>query len=172
MKDKKNSKDKIYFSSNKFEIIKKQKEKYHLYISVDKWFLQDKIYYKFDYVLENKHSDIIPDKKIKTNSPILSHLQIDNNLGEINIYHIPKIRPFEFSGNLNYKVVSTVIEVGLNEKVNILEKLFSDKKLYVKNNFTKEKLLIVNKKDTDGLDLLLSNMLDNLTIDDSQNNND
>ena len=164
------NKDKGFFSSNKNKIVNKSKKQYHLYVSVDKWFCNDKIYYKMDYVLDNKIADIIPNRKIKTNSTVLSHLQIDNMFGELNIYHVPKIRPFEFSANLQYKVVSTVLEVGLDEKVNLFEKLFNTKKLYIKNSSANKELYSINKKDIDELELYISNIIQGLTINDSQNN--
>ncbi len=160
---------KVYHSSNKNKIINIPKKQYHLYVSVDKWFSNGKIYYKMDYVLDNKIADIIPNRKIKTNSVILSHMQIDNMFGQLNIYHIPRIRPFEFSANLEYKIVSTVLEVGLDEKVNLFEKLFETKKLYIKNSSTKIELFSINKKDIDEFELSISNIMKNLTIDDRDN---
>ncbi len=47
---------KIYkkFNDNK-QLIKKSQAKleFHLYLSINKWFSNDKIYYKIDYVLDN-----------------------------------------------------------------------------------------------------------------------
>jgi hypothetical protein len=117
----------------KKKIIGKTKSEYFFYLSLDKWFQDDKIYYKIDYLLDNKVANIIPNKKINISQPILSNYKLENENQIVYIYMIPKIRPFEITNSLNYKVVSTMIESKIDEKINIFEKLFSNKKLLIKN---------------------------------------
>ncbi len=171
MKDKSNEK-KIYSSSNnKKQIVKNPKCEFHLYMSIDKWFSNDKIYYKIDYVLDNKVADIIPNKKIKTDSPMLNHFRINNDLGDLHIYQIPRIRPFEFSSSLKYKVVSTILQTEPNEKFNLFEKLFESKKFYIKNSISGPKIFDINKKELDSIEEIISNIFSNLTINCNQNDN-
>ncbi len=166
---------KIYkkFNDNK-QLIKKSQAKleFHLYLSINKWFSNDKIYYKIDYVLDNKIANLIPNKKINTNTIIYNKFKISNDIGELNIYQLPNIRPFEFTSNLNYKVVSTVLEVGINEKINIFEKLFTEKKLYIKNSINRIEEFILDVKNVESIDNLISNMFGVLTIYDSNNYDD
>lgn len=163
-KHKLNDKKRYKTSSNVKQLVKKSKLEFHLYLSVNKWFSNDKLYYKIDYVLDNKIGNVIPNKKINTNSIIYNKFKISNDLGELNIYQVPHIRPFEFSSSLDYKVVSTILEVGLDENVNLFEKLFTEKKLYIKNDSNTIEQFNLGTKEFESIDYIISNIFSNLSM--------
>lgn len=167
-----NDKKRYRIFHDKKQLVKKSRVKpeFHLYLSINKWFSNDKLYYKIDYVLDNKIANLIPNKKINTNSIIYNKFKICNDVGELNIYQVPQIRPFEFTSSLDYKVVSTVLEVGLDEKVNWFEKLFTEKKLYIKNDSNIIEQFNLGTKELESVDDIISNIFSSLSIHNCKNN--
>ncbi len=143
----------------------------YLYLSIDKWFHTDKIYYKIDYVMLGGEKNYLPNKKISSEQKIIyqARYELPNHI--LHLCYMTKIRPFEFTSSLDYKIVSNIIETGFDEKINLLEKFFSCKKLLVQNTDTLQpEKIILEKKQIDKIDIFLSDLVEKLTINDSDNN--
>ena len=62
---------------------------YHFYLSINKFFVKNKIYYQFYYyVLNNNQIDIIPNKKICPDNNIDSIYELTYKTSSIYIYNI------------------------------------------------------------------------------------
>ncbi len=141
------------YSNKSLSIIKLESnvKSYYLYLSINKFTINDKYNYKIDYVLNNSKIDLIPNNNIFNKSEISSvyTLKYDNN--KIYIYNVPNIQLFSYLDLFDYKVKTAIFEIEPND--NLFVKFFTEKKLYIKNNLIIEQVKIKNN---------IINELDNL----------
>ena len=137
-------------------------DSYHLYLSVNKFFVDNKIYYQFYYyVTNNIKFDIIPNKKILSNVNIDSIYELPYKSSNIYIYNISKIELFKTLDLLNLKIRISIIITDLDSKENIFIKFFNQKKIFINSNNLE--LVKFNKNDSndelDKLNKLFNNII-------------
>ncbi len=153
----KKSNNGILVKTSKNNIIKT----YYLYLSINRFVIDTKDFYKIDYVLNNNRIDLIPDKNIFNSNEIKSIYTITFNNNQIYVFNTPNIKLFSYLDLFDYKVKTTIIEIEPNES--LLKKFFNQKKLFIKNdNFQIEQVKIKNNLDIqleDLTDIFLEKLL-------------
>ena len=139
---------------------------YHFYLSINKFFVKNKIYYQFYYyVLNNNQIDIIPNKKICSDVNIDSIHELTYKTSNIHIYNISNTELFKKLDLINYKIRISIISVDLDSTENIFIKFFNEKKIFINENNLE--LVKFNKNNsTDELDKLdkLDELFNNIII--------
>jgi hypothetical protein len=136
---------------------------YHFYLSINKFFVKNKIYYQFYYyVLNNNQIDIIPNKKICPDNNIDSIHELTYKTSSIYIYNISNTELFKKLDLMNCKIRISIISVDLDSTENIFIKFFNEKNIFI--NEKNLELVKFNKNNsTDELDKL-DNLFNNITI--------
>jgi len=151
--------------SNNFSIIRYDNtisKSYYFYLNINRFTVDDKEYYRIDYVLNNNKIDLIPDINIFNKNEITSKYTLKYNNKNIYMYKIPNIQLFNYLDLFDYKVKTVIFDIEINE--NIFIKLFKEKKIYIKNdNKTIEEIKIKNNLDSQ-LENLTNIFLEKMTI--------
>ena len=105
---------------------------YHFYLSINKFFVKNKIYYQFYYyVLNNNQIDMIPNKKICSDVNIDSIYELAYKTSNIYIYNISNTELFKTLDLMNCKIRISIISVDLDSTENIFIKFFNEKKIFI-----------------------------------------
>ena len=108
---------------------------FHLYLSINKFFVENKIYYQFYYyVLNNNLIDILPNKKIIQDYNVNSIYELTYKTSNIYIYNIANTELFRALDLMNYKIRISMIIVDLDSEENIFIKFFNEKKIFINGN--------------------------------------
>lgn len=136
---------------------------YHFYLSINKFFVKNKIYYQFYYyVLNNNQIDIIPNKKICPDNNIDSIYELTFKTSSIYIYNISNTELFKKLDLFNCKIRISIISVDLDSTENIFIKFFNEKKIFI-NEKNLELVKFYKNNSTDELDKL-DNLFNNIII--------
>ncbi len=149
--------------TNNFSLIKYEHnviKSYYLYLSINRFSIDEKTYCKLDYVLNNNKIDLIPNKNIFNKNEISSIYTLKFKNNNIYIYNTPNIKLFSYLDLFDYKVKTAIIEIEDNE--NLFVKFFNEKKLFIKN----DKMVVEQIKPNinNDLDLLNNIFLEKLSI--------
>jgi hypothetical protein len=138
---------------------------FYLYLSMNKFFVEKKIYYQFYYyVLNNNKIDILPNKKILQDYNVNSIYELMYKTSNIYIYNIANTELFRTLDLMNYKIRISMIIVDIDSKENIFIKFFNEKKIFI--NETNLELVKFNKNSSidelnelDDLEQLFNNII-------------
>ena len=139
-------------------------DSFHLYLSINKFFVENKIYYQFYYlVLNNNSIDIIPNKNILEDFNIDHVYKFRYKTSNIYIYNKQNTQIFTALNIISYKIKTSVISVDSDSNENIFIKFFEEKKLFIKTDNLELVKLNKNNSDDD-FDKIIDNFGINFNI--------